>query len=58
MEEAKSFYYLAREEGGTIKPYNPPKEFTEGLEKCIEESIKQSRLMQADAMIKAREIFV
>jgi cephalosporin-C deacetylase-like acetyl esterase len=54
MEEAKSFFDLAEK----VEPWNPSKEFMEDFSKYMEESIRQSKKMAAEALISARDIFI
>ena len=50
MEETKSFEDLAREQGGTITPWEPSEEFIRDFQAFMEESIRQSRLNHARAI--------
>jgi hypothetical protein len=52
MEEFKSFFDLADE----IIPFDPP--YTEEFCKFMEESIRESKRMQAEALRTAREIII
>jgi cephalosporin-C deacetylase-like acetyl esterase len=54
MEEFKSFYGLAEK----VEPWNPSKEFLEDFSKYMEESIRQSKKMAAEAFISARDIVI
>ena len=58
MEETKSFEDLAREQGGTIEPWNPSEEFLRDFQAYMEESVRQSRLNQARAIIEASKIII
>ena len=52
MEEFKSFFDLADE----ITPFDPP--YTEEFCEFMEETIRESRRMQAEAMKTARNIII
>jgi hypothetical protein len=54
MEKFKSFYDLADK----VEPWNPSKEFMEEFSKYMEESIRQSKKMAAEALISARDIVI
>lgn len=58
MEKIKSFEDLAREQGGTIAPWEPSEEFLRDFQAYIEESIRQSRLNHAKAIEEAKKIFI
>jgi hypothetical protein len=52
MEDFKSFFDLADE----ITPFNPP--YTEEFCEFMEESIRESKRMQAEALRTAKEIII
>lgn len=54
MEEFKSFYDLADK----VEPWNPSKEFMEEFSEYMEESIRQSKKMAAEALISSRDIVI
>ena len=54
MEEFKSFYDIAEK----VEPWNPSKEFMEDFSRYMEESIRQSKKMAAEAFISARDIVI
>lgn len=58
MEETKSFYDLAREQGGTIEPWNPSEEFMRDFCEYMEESIKQSRINLQKAIESSKKIII
>lgn len=58
MEELKSFFDLAREQGGTVEPWSPSEEFMREFSAYMEESIRQSRINAAKAFESARHIFI
>lgn len=58
MEETKSFEDLAKEQGGTVEPWTPSKEFIRDFSAYMEESIRQSRINMAKALDSAKHIFI
>ena len=58
MEKCKSFEDLAREEGGTVTPWNPSEEFMREFEEYMEKSVKESRRNAAEAWKSAANIFI
>ena len=58
MEKCKSFEDLAREQGGTVTPWNPSEEFTRELEEYMEKSVRESKIMAAEAWKSARDIII
>ena len=58
MEETKSFEDLAREQGGTITPWEPSEEFTREFMEYMQESIRQSRLNYARAIEETKKIII
>jgi hypothetical protein len=52
MEEVKSFYELAEK----VEPFEP--DYTDEFSKYMEESIRQSKKMAAEALISARDIII
>lgn len=58
MEETKSFEDLAREQGGTVEPWNPSEEFLRDFQEYMKESIRQSRLNHAKAIESASKIII
>ena len=54
MEKFKTFEEMAEESATWI----PSKEFMEGFQKFMEESIRQSRINSAKAFISARDIII
>jgi hypothetical protein len=47
-----------KEQGGTIMPWKPSKEFIEGFSKCMEKSIQESRINLAKAIEESKNIFI
>ena len=58
MEKCKSFEDLAREQGGTITPWNPSEEFMREFEEYMEKSVRESRRNAAEAWKSAANIFI
>ena len=58
MEKAKTFEELVKEQGGTITPWEPTKEFLEEFEKFMKESIRQSNINHAKAIEEASKIII
>lgn len=58
MEKFKSFEDLVSEQGGTITPWNPSKEFTKEFEEYMEKSVRESRRNAAEAWKSAADIFI
>lgn len=58
MEKCKSFEDLAREQGGTVTPWNPSEEFMREFEKYMEKSVRESRINAAEAWKSAADIFI
>lgn len=58
MEECKSFEDLAREQGGTVTPWNPSEEFMREFEEYMEKLIRESRRNAAEAWKSAANIFI
>ena len=58
MEKCKSFEDLAREEGGTVTPWNPSEEFMREFEEYMEKSVRESRRNAAEAWKSAANIFI
>lgn len=52
MEEVKSFYEFAEK----VEPFEP--DYTDEFSKYMEESIRQSKKMAAEALISARDIII
>lgn len=58
MEISKGFEDLAREQGGTVEPWNPSEEFLKEYEEYMRESIRESKRMQEEAWKSARDIII
>ena len=58
MEKIKSFEDIIIEQGGTIVPYNPSKEFLEEFEEYMKKSIQESRFNAAMAEESAKHIYI
>lgn len=58
MEKCKSFEDLAREQGGTVIPWNPSEEFMREFEEYMEKSVRESRRNAAEAWKYAANIFI
>ncbi len=58
MEKFKSFEDLAREQGGTVTPWNPSEEFMKEFEEYMEKSVRESRRNAAEAWKSAADIFI
>ena len=58
MEKFKSFEDLAREQGGTVTPWNPSEEFMREFEEYMEKSVRESRRNAAEAWKSAADIFI
>jgi hypothetical protein len=58
MEKFKSFEDLAREQGGTVTPWNPSEEFMREFEEYMEKSVRESRRNAAEAWKSAANIFI
>ncbi len=58
MEKCKSFEDLAREQGGTVTPWNPSEEFMREFEEYMEKSVRESRRNAAEAWKSAANIFI
>jgi len=58
MEKCKSFEDLAREQGGTVTPWNPSEEFMREFEEYMEKSVRESRRNAAEAWKSAADIFI
>lgn len=58
MEKCKSFEDLAREQGGTITPWNPSEEFMREFEEYMEKSVRESKRNAAEAWKSAANIFI
>ena len=58
MEKCKSFEDLAREQGGTVTPWNPSEEFMREFEEYMEKSVRESRINAAEAWKSAANIFI
>ncbi len=57
-EKFKSFEDLAREQGGTVTPWNPSEEFMKEFEEYMEKSVRESRRNAAEAWKSAADIFI
>ncbi len=58
MEKFKTFEDLVKEQGGTIMPWNPTKEFMEEFPEYMKKSIQESRMNLAKAIEDSRNIFI
>ena len=58
MEKFKTFEDLVKEQGGTIMPWNPSKEFMEEFSEYMKKSIQESRINLAKAIETSRNIFI
>ena len=58
MEKFKSFEDLAREQGGTVEPWNPSEEFMREFVEYMRESIRESKRMEAEAWKSAADIII
>lgn len=58
MEKCKSFEDLAREQGGTITPWNPSEEFMKDFEEYMEKSVRESKRNAAEAWKSATDIII
>jgi hypothetical protein len=58
MEKCKSFEDLAREQGGTVTPWNPSEEFTREFEEYMEKSVRESKRNAAEAWKSAADIII
>ena len=58
MEKFKSFEDLAREQGGTVTPWNPSEEFMREFEEYMKKSIRESKRNAAEAWKSAADIFI
>jgi hypothetical protein len=58
MEKCKSFEDLAREQGGTITPWNPSEEFMKEFEEYMEKSVRESKRNAAEAWKSAADIII
>ena len=58
MEKSKGFEDLAREQGGTVTPWNPSEEFTREFVEYMEKSVRESKRMAAEACKSARDIII
>ena len=58
MEKCKSFEDLAREQSGTVTPWNPSEEFMREFEEYMEKSVRESRRNAAEAWKSAANIFI
>jgi len=58
MEKCKSFEDLAREQGGTITPWNPSEEFMREFEEYMEKSVRESKRNAAEAWKSAADIII
>lgn len=58
MEKVKSFEDLAREQGGTVTPWNPGEEFMREFVEYMEKSVRESRRNAAEAWKSAANIFI
>lgn len=58
MEKCKSFEDLAREQGGTVTPWNPSEEFMREFEEYMEKSVRESKRNAAEAWKSAANIFI
>jgi len=58
MEKFKSFEDLAREQGGTITPWNTSEEFMREFEEYMEKSVRESRRNAAEAWKSAANILI
>ena len=58
MEKCKSFEDLAREEGGTVTPWNPSEEFMREFEEYMEKSVRESKRNAAEAWKSAADIII
>ena len=52
MEEVKSFFDLADK----VEPFDP--NYTEEFNKYMEESVRQSKKMAAEALLLAKDVFI
>ena len=58
MKKCKSFEDLAREQGGTITPWNPSEEFMKEFEEYMEKSVRESKRNAAEAWKSAADIII
>lgn len=58
MEKCKSFEDLAREQGGTVTPWNPSEEFMREFEEYMEKSVRESKRNAAEAWKSAADIII
>ncbi len=58
MEKCKSFEDLAREQGGTVTPWNPSEEFTREFVEYMEKSVRESRRNAAEAWKSVANMFI
>ena len=58
MEKFKTFEDLVKEQGGTIMPWNPSKEFMEEFSEYMKKSIQESRINLAKAIEESKNIFI
>ena len=58
MEKCKSFEDLAREQGGTVTPWNPSEEFMKEFEEYMEKSVRESKRNAAEAWKSAADIII
>ena len=58
MEKCKSFEDLAREQGGTITPWNPSEAFMKEFEEYMEKSVRESKRNAAEAWKSAADIII
>ena len=58
MEKCKSFEDLAREQGGTITPWNPSEEFMKEFGEYMEKSVRESKRNAAEAWKSAADIII
>ena len=58
MEKCKSFEDLAREQGGTITPWNPSEEFMREFGEYMEKSVRESKRNAAEAWKSAADIII
>lgn len=58
MEKFKSFEDLAREQCGTVTPWNPSKEFLKEFKEYMEKSVRESKRNASEAWKSAADIII